>query len=172
MHEGTVSVRSEGPEKGSEFTIRLPVAKSPGAASGPAENPDPQPDLKLPRRRILVVDDNLTNATSLEKLLVALGQEVYIAHDGQQALEMARRHQPDVMLLDIGLPVMDGYEVARLCREEAELLQITLVAMTGYGKDEDRRRSQAAGFNAHLVKPVNLQDLKLLLEHTTQKSSP
>ncbi len=103
---------------------------------------------------------------------VALGQEVYIAHDGQQALEMARRHQPDVILLDIGLPLMDGYEVALLCREEPKLQQITLVAMTGYGKEEDRRRSQAAGFNAHLVKPVNLRDLKLLLEHTASESSP
>ena len=113
-----------------------------------------------------MVDDSLLNAASLEKLLIALGQEVRTAHDGEKALETARAYQPDVMLLDIGLPVMDGYEVARLCRKEPGLKQTILVAMTGYGKAEDKQRSQAAGFNAHLVKPVVLEDLELLLQHT------
>ena len=122
-------------------------------------------------RRVLVVDDNLQNAASLEKLLIALGQEVETAHDGQQALELARTYQPDIVLLDIGLPVMDGYEVARLCRQDPRLQKITLVAMTGYGKDEDKQRSQEAGFNAHLVKPVNLEDLQLLLQHTSTDTS-
>ena len=85
---------------------------------------------------------------------------------------MARQTRPDIVLLDIGLPVMDGYEVARLCRKEPELQRITLVAMTGYGKEEDRNRSQEAGFNAHLVKPVNLKDLQLLLKHTAVNRSP
>ena len=104
-----------------------------------------------------------SNAQSLEVLLKALGQEVYTAFDGKEALEMVGKHRPDVVLLDIGLPIMDGYEVARRCREQAELAQITLVAMTGYGQDSDRQRSQEAGFNAHLVKPVDLDDLLLLL---------
>jgi PAS domain S-box-containing protein len=169
MHKGTVSVRSEGPGKGSEFTIRIPLANSSAAAAVLAKSPVSESTLEIPRRRILVVDDNLTNATSLEKLLVALGQEVFTAHDGRKALEIARSQSPDVVLLDIGLPVMDGYEVARLCREEPALKSITLVAMTGYGKDEDRRRSQAAGFDAHLVKPVNLEDLELLLRHTAHR---
>ena len=114
-------------------------------------------------RRILVVDDNRSNATSLGVLLRAMGQDVDEAYDGPTALELARRNHPDVILLDIGLPGMDGYEVARRCREERDLEKIMLVAMTGYGKEEDRRRSREAGFNVHLVKPVNLEDLRLLL---------
>ena len=86
-----------------------------------------------------------------------------MAYDGPAALELVRRRRPDLVLLDIGLPGMDGYEVARRCRQDEDLRGIMLVAMTGYGKDEDRRRSQEAGFNAHLVKPVNLEDLRVLL---------
>jgi PAS domain S-box-containing protein len=171
MHDGAVSVRSDGPGTGSEFTVRIPFSKSWPGAAGQTKRDGPGHVVEIPRRRILVVDDNLTNATSLERLLVALGQEVHTAHDGQQALEMVRSLAPDIVLLDIGLPVMDGYEVARLCREAPELRRITLVAMTGYGKEEDRRRSQAAGFNAHLVKPVNLDDLQLLLKHTAFNAS-
>ena len=86
-----------------------------------------------------------------------------MAYDGLAALELVRRRRPDLVLLDIGLPGMDGYEVARRCRQDETLRPIMLVAMTGYGKEEDRRRSQEAGFNAHLVKPVNLEDLQVLL---------
>ena len=110
-----------------------------------------------------MVDDNRTNATSLGVLLRALGQDVEMAYDGPAALELVRRRRPDLVLLDIGLPGMDGYEVARRCRQDEALRPIMLVAMTGYGKEEDRRRSQEAGFNAHLVKPVNLEDLQVLL---------
>jgi CheY-like chemotaxis protein len=110
-----------------------------------------------------VVDDNRSNATSLGVLLRALGQDVDMAYDGLTALELARRHRPDVVLLDIGLPGMDGYEVARRCRDEKDLERTMLVAMTGYGKEEDRRRSQEAGFNVHLVKPVNLEEVRMLL---------
>ncbi len=166
MHKGSVSASSAGPGKGSEFSIRIPIPKRSVAAPGQTRKNEPEQTRNLPRRRILVVDDNLRNAASLEKLLIALGQEVYTAHDGQRALEMARSHPLDVILLDIGLPVMDGYEVARVCRQDPELQRITLVAMTGYGKDEDKQRSQEAGFNAHLVKPVNLEDLELLLSDT------
>ncbi len=96
-------------------------------------------------------------------LLKALGQNVAIAFDGQTALKLARENVPDVILLDIGLPAMDGYEVARHCRRDPLLQRVTLVAMTGYGQDSDRQRSQEAGFDAHLVKPVNLQDVIVLL---------
>ena len=125
----------------------------------------------LPCRRILVVDDNRSNAQSLELLLRALGQEVYTAFDGPAALELARKHRPEVILLDIGLPIMDGYEVARRCREDPGFGVLTLVAMTGYGQDSDRQRSQEAGFDAHLVKPVNLDDLRLLLKRPGLLSS-
>jgi PAS domain S-box-containing protein len=164
MHNGRVSAQSEGIGNGSEFTIRLPVAqKRSNEKNGP--HTESEREVKaLPRRRILVVDDNLSNATSLGMLLSALGQEVETAYDGLTALDLVRRHQPEFVLLDIGLPGMDGYEVARQCRRDTELDRVTLVAMTGYGQDEDRKRSQEAGFNAHLVKPVNLEDLRLLLD--------
>src|SRR5262249_53913520 len=130
---------SEGPGMGSEFRIRVPrtiAASLVGAAeTGIADRGENVP---IPRRRILVVDDSYLNAASLEKLLIALGQDVQTAHDGRQALETAREYRPDVILLDIGLPVLDGYEVARLCRQDPELQNATLVAMTGYGKAEDR----------------------------------
>ena len=172
MHEGCVSVSSEGTGSGSEFTVRIPRPQTASVAVADETGRNGHGELvHLPRRRILVVDDSLLNAASLKKLLVALGQEVFTAHDGKEALEMARQCQPDVVLLDIGLPVMDGYEVARLCRQEPALQRTMLVAMTGYGKVEDKQRSHQAGFNAHLVKPVNLQDLELLLEHTSDQPS-
>jgi PAS domain S-box-containing protein len=163
MHRGRVTVRSAGPGLGSEFTVRLPVS-----ADAPADPPADESSgadgvPRLPRRRILVVDDNRSNATSLGVLLRALGQDVEMAYDGPAALELVRRRRPDLVLLDIGLPGMDGYEVARRCREDEGTRRIMLVAMTGYGKEEDRRRSQEAGFNAHLVKPVNLEDLQMIL---------
>ncbi len=163
MHDGRVTARSAGPGLGSEFTVRLPV--SPDApAEPPADGPAGDESIpRLPRRRILVVDDNRSNATSLGVLLRALGQEVEMAYDGPAALELVRRRRPDLVLLDIGLPGMDGYEVARRCREDEGTRRIMLVAMTGYGKEEDRRRSQEAGFNVHLVKPVNLEDLQMIL---------
>ena len=164
MHEGRVSVHSNGPGQGSVFTIRLPLPVQPDAAPNDAgDRAGEDPGLQLPRRRILVVDDNRSHATSLGVLLRTMGQDVDEAYDGVTALELAHRHRPDVILLDIGLPVMDGYEVARRCREQKDLDQTMLVAMTGYGKEEDRRRSQEAGFNIHLVKPVNLEDLRMLL---------
>jgi PAS domain S-box-containing protein len=172
MHEGCVTVRSDGPGKGSEFTIRIPLPHSSAIAARNSKTPAQGPARALPRRRILVVDDNLRNAATLQKLLSALGQEVHTAHNGLDALEMARSHHPNVILLDIGLPIMDGYQVARICREDPALSTIILVAMTGYGKAEDRRRSRLAGFNAHLVKPVGLDDLALLLEHTPMNESP
>jgi PAS domain S-box-containing protein len=167
LHEGSVSVRSEGLGMGSEFTIRVPLPEPASMiCSDETGKTAHGQNMQIPRRRILVVDDSLLNAASLEKLLIALGQDVRTAHDGEKALEMARDFLPDVILLDIGLPVLDGYEVARLCRQEPGLQKTILVAMTGYGKAEDKQRSQAAGFNAHLVKPVVVEDLELLLQHT------
>src|SRR5262249_32816794 len=154
---------SDGPGRGSEFTIRLPLPPRAGSLAHIADPASDDTRLQLPCRRILVVDDNRSNATSLGVLLRALGQDVDTAHDGLTALELARRHHPDLVLLDIGLPGMEGYEVARRCQEEQVLERTMLVAMTGYGQDEDRRRSQEAGFKAHLVKPINLQDLQQLL---------
>jgi CheY-like chemotaxis protein len=162
LHGGRVAAQSAGLGHGSEFVVALPTAAS-SAKLAPHPAADGSRDVQLPRRRILVVDDKRSNAQSLEVLLRALGQEVYTAYDGKEALEMAREHRPDVILLDIGLPIIDGYEVARRCREQPELQQTTLVAMTGYGQDSDRQRSHEAGFDAHLVKPVDLDNLLQLL---------
>ncbi len=173
MHGGRVTVASAGVGLGSEFTVYLPAIDDP--AGVPADGDDaliaPIDLSTRPRRRILVVDDNRSNANSLGVLLRALGQDVEMAYDGPTALELIRRRHPDLVLLDIGLPGMDGYEVARRCRQEEALRRVVLVAMTGYGKEEDRRRSQEAGFNAHLVKPVNLEDLQVLLGQPDARTS-
>ncbi len=165
MHDGSVSVQSKGPGQGSEFSIRIPRSARPALLVADRARAAVQPGVKLPRQRILVVDDNLKNAASLKVLLQALGHEVHTAHDGVTALELLRELHPDVVFLDIGLPLVDGYEVARLCRKDPALDHIILVALTGYGQEEDRLRSQDAGFNAHLVKPVDLEELRLLLDH-------
>jgi PAS domain S-box-containing protein len=170
LHGGRVSAHSPGLGHGSEFSLWLPVAALQAAPGSGAASTSPA--VWPPSRRILVVDDNRSNAASLGVLLRALGQEVYTAHDGPTALEMARRNRPEVILLDIGLPGMDGYEVARRCRAEPGLEAVTLVAMTGYGQEDDRLRSQEAGFNAHLVKPVNHDDLRRLLEKPSLERVP
>jgi PAS domain S-box-containing protein len=162
MHGGSVTVASEGPGKGSEFTVRLPLldAAAP-AGAGRAEGTDGAAAVR--RQRILVVDDNRDSADSLSMLLRLAGHEVRTAYDGTAGLAAARRWRPDVVLLDIGLPGLDGYEVVRRLRQEAGLQQALVVAMTGYGKDEDRERSQEAGFDAHLVKPVDPEELAQLI---------
>jgi PAS domain S-box-containing protein len=171
LHDGLVTAHSRGLGQGSEFVVRLPLAPSfPGIPVQSSAATDPQ-KTRLPRRRILVVDDKRSNAESLGVLLQGLGQYVLTAFDGQTALDLARQHRPDLILLDIGLPIMDGYEVARRCREEPALERMILVAMTGYGQDSDRQRSQQAGFDAHLVKPVALADLLLLLNQPNLPST-
>ena len=113
-----------------------------------------------PSRRILVVDDNLDGVETLSRLLRLMGNEVRTAHDGQEALEAAEAFRPDVAVLDIGLPTLDGYEAARRLREQPWGRDMILVALTGWGQDEDRRRSQAAGFDHHLVMPVTAPALR------------
>jgi PAS domain S-box-containing protein len=171
MHNGRVTAHSAGLGQGSEFLVRLPLARHSNSGTAAVTDINPQMDEELPRRRILVVDDNRSNAQSLDLLLRALGQEVYLAFEGSEAILLAQKHRPEVILLDIGLPVMDGYEVARRCRENARFDGLTLVAMTGYGQESDRLRSQEAGFDAHLVKPVKLDQLRLLLKQSGRVSS-
>jgi PAS domain S-box-containing protein len=159
MHGGTVEAWSEGPGKGSEFVVRLPLAD---AQFGPKDHPT-QKALTLMPHRILVVDDNQDSADSLGMLLKLLGAEVYTVHDGPAALEALKTHRPDVVLLDIGMPGMDGYELAREARRRPEGRDVTLIALTGWGQDEDRRRSRDAGIDHHLVKPVDVGTLEQLL---------
>ena len=118
-------------------------------------------------RRILVVDDNLDSAESLVLLLKLMGNEVHAAHDGLEAVAMAETNHPDVILMDIGLPNLNGYEAARLIRERAGDREMVLIALTGWGQEEDRRRSKEAGFHHHLTKPIDLAVLQQLLADTS-----
>jgi signal transduction histidine kinase/ActR/RegA family two-component response regulator len=162
LHGGSIVATSAGPGQGSEFTVRLAAlpearAEVPGVVFAAGQ---PSQGRAL---RVLVVDDDVDAAQSLAMLLNLWGHEVYATHDGAAALEAAQAWQPAVVLLDIGLPGMDGYEVARRLRAARGPARPLLVALTGYGQEEDRRRSQEAGFDRHLVKPADPETLEMLL---------
>lgn len=161
LHGGTISVKSEGAGRGSEFAIRLPLASS---ENDPETLPANQ-TLLPPKRtyRVLVVDDNQDSAVSLATLLKVRGYETNIAYDGPAAIELARSFGPDAILLDIGLPNIDGYEVARQIRNSERGKSMFLIAISGYGQEQDRRRSKEAGFDHHFVKPVDFTSLSSLL---------
>jgi CheY-like chemotaxis protein len=163
LHGGTVSAASEGVGQGSEFTVRLPLLAD--FTAQPRLDTDAA-SASGPRRRILVVDDNRDSASSLALLLGTFGHEVHIAHDGPEALQRAREYRPDTILLDIGLPGMSGYEVASEMREIGALRGAMLIAVTGYGQEDDRKRSRDAGFDHHLVKPVDAAALAEILSST------
>ncbi len=160
LHGGTVSAHSEGVDRGSEFVVRLPRDS---AKKAPAPPPRITDDGETHRLRVLVVDDNKDAAESLAILLELWGHEVKREYDGSRALDVSVSYRPEVVFLDIGLPGMDGYEVAGRLREVPETARAVLVAVTGYGQEEDRRRSRRAGFDHHLVKPVAPETLRLLL---------
>jgi CheY-like chemotaxis protein len=164
MQGGSVVVHSEGMKKGSEFVVRLPRVAANAVASAPAE---------AARRddtayRVLIVDDYADAAISMAALLKVDGQDVRVAHDGPAALEMARDFKPRIVLLDIGLPGMNGFEVARALRAEPATRDCLLVAVSGYGQAEDQRQSQEAGFDRHLVKPVDLMVLQEIFDNLKQ----
>ena len=161
LHGGTVTAASAGPGLGSEFVVRLPTL--PEAAPDPARLAPAPPPGRAPRR-VLVVDDHADSARTLARVLELWGHEVRVAHSGPEAIAAVDADPADLILLDIGLPEMDGYEVARRLRARAPAATLILVALTGYGQDDDRRRSREAGFDHHLVKPVDLADLQRLLE--------
>ena len=153
MHDGTLEVHSAGAGQGSEFVVRLPIMVE-------TPKPPPEPTVSEPTtmtaRRILVVDDNRISADSLARLLQLTGNETHTAYDGLEAVQAAKTLRPDVVLLDIGLPKLNGYEAARKIRGQPWGKKMVLVALTGWGQDEDRRKSREAGFNGHIVKPVEL----------------
>jgi two-component system, chemotaxis family, CheB/CheR fusion protein len=152
MHGGTVEAASPGPSQGSEFVVRLPASIETRAPSKPGTHGS-FPKQKQEGRRILVVDDNVDAAISVVKLLKLWGHDVQTAFSGPEALEAARKFRPQIVLLDIGMPGMSGYEVAKQLRAQPEFQSLVITALTGYGQAEDRRRSQEAGFNHHLTKP-------------------
>jgi signal transduction histidine kinase len=173
MHGGSIMAQSAGAGSGSEFVIRLPLLTGVGAR--PEHHAEPPGDRHEPTvpRRILLADDNADALESLATVLRLHGHEVYCAPNGAIALETAVRHMPEVALLDIGMPMLDGYEVARRIRAQQWGNAVTLVALTGWGQESDRRRSQEAGFDTHLVKPLDLEKLTALLAHLpTQGSAP
>ena len=162
MHGGTVEAHSDGPGRGSEFVVRLPVLRDVPESLSPAapEHLDASP---VVRRRVLIVDDNRDAAEWLATLLSLSGHETHIALDGDQAVKAAERLLPDAILLDIGLPRIDGYEVCRRIREQPWGRGLMIVALTGWGQEEDRQKSKEAGFNTHLVKPVDDEVIMNLL---------
>jgi CheY-like chemotaxis protein len=161
LHDGELIAKSEGLGKGSNFQITLPLAPV-QEESVSAEELAPDSN-KRGTVRALLVDDNVDAASSLSLLLQLAGHDICIAHDGPEALKLASDFKPDIVLLDIGLPGMGGYEVARRLRRMPELGHPVLVAVTGWGAPEDRQRSKEAGFDEHLTKPVDISTIELIL---------
>ena len=174
LHGGRVTACSGGVGRGSEFLVHLPLATA-GCESHDTAVPRPAPgrDTFITQpRRVLVVDDNVDAAQILGRLLSADGHRVDVAHDGRKALEIAQAGAPEVILLDIGLPELNGYEVARRIRSLAGLERVMIVALTGYGQEADRLRASAAGFDHHLVKPVDLDVVRDLIARSWPSSPP
>ena len=167
MHAGELTVSSAGPGRGSEFRTVLPAlttapmrqAASPLQPAGSAT----KPPTALRVLRVLIVDDHVDATRALRRLLLVMGHEVTIAHDGQSGIEMASRDRPDVILLDIGLPQMDGYAVARHLRSLPHFGTTRIIALTGYGAEEARQNVRRAGFDEHLIKPVDADELEAAL---------
>ncbi|MFO0889396.1 MAG: PAS domain-containing protein [Isosphaeraceae bacterium] len=169
MHGGTVEARSEGQGMGSEFIVRLPVVLSLLQEPGPGDSLAQA--RSMARHRILVVDDNVDAAASLGTMLTLMGSDVRIAHDGLEAVAAATEYRPDLILLDIGMPRMSGYDVCRTIREQPWGNQVVMVALTGWGQDDDKRRSFEAGFDHHLVKPIDPDVLEGLLDQLQQMTA-
>lgn len=162
MHGGSIEARSEGEGRGSEFIVRLSVIRKPALEVPRVERVSESPA----QRRVLIVDDNRDSADSLAMLLEITGNKTFQAHDGMEALNAIEKHRPEVVLLDIGLPKLDGHEVCRRVREQPWGKNIVIIALTGWGQEDDRRKSEEAGFNGHIVKPVDYENLLSLLAET------
>jgi signal transduction histidine kinase len=167
LHGGTLVAESEGLGRGSRFTLRVPLGVTAEAGSVQDE-PSPAAPPPARPRRVLVADDNEDAADSIAALLALEGYDVRVTYDGQAALAAVRSFQPDMAILDIGMPMMDGHAVARAIRDDAEIVQPLLVAVTGWGQDQDVRRSTAAGFDRHLTKPLAIETLLQLMASSAQ----
>jgi PAS domain S-box-containing protein len=168
MHGGSIHVDSAGSGRGSEFVVRLPARVHGPEAARPS--PPPEQAQKSPSHRILIADDNRDSATTLAILLEAAGNQVRVAHDGSTAIEVAAEYSPDVVLLDIGMPRLNGYDACRIIRAQPAGNQAYIVALTGWGQPEDRKRAQGAGFDCHLVKPVEPAALEQLIRELPQRT--
>jgi CheY-like chemotaxis protein len=165
LHGGRVEAHSDGLGHGSTFVVRLPLASpEPHVESRHASaTAAPPPGVAAGASRVLIIDDNEDAATLLADVLASVGYVCRIAHDGRRGLEIARAEEFDTILVDIGLPVMDGYEVARHLRSSPQGAVLQLIAVTGYGQESDKERAHAAGFDAHLVKPISVRQLSQIL---------
>lgn len=162
MHGGDIEVNSDGPGKGSEFTVRLPILlETPASQTLPVKPSRPEPTVP---RRVLIVDDDRTIVLSLAMILRLKGNEVETAYDGLEAIEMAEHFHPDVVLLDIGMPKLDGYATCRRIREQSWGKDLAVIALSGWSDDEHRQKSREAGFNEHLIKPVSASTLLNLID--------
>ena len=170
MHGGTVQANSAGPGLGSEFSVRLPVVAAPAAEHAQAR--PASIESAGAGRRILVVDDNRDAVESLAELLRMSGSEVDVAFDGQAAIEKASTFLPEIVLLDIGMPIVDGYKAAKTIRRDANGREMLLIAMTGWGQAEDKKRAMDAGFDAHIVKPVSIDSLLDLFSSIKSGGAP
>jgi CheY-like chemotaxis protein len=159
MHGGAVRAESEGHGRGSAFTFRLPLSTGEPAPVLPAE----AAPVEVVGQRVLIVEDNRDAADALHDLLEMQGYEVEVAYTGRDGLDLAGRFRPEVVLCDLGLPELDGYEVGRALRRDAQTRAARLIAISGYGQEEDRRRSRAAGFDMHLTKPVDIALIRQIL---------
>jgi two-component system CheB/CheR fusion protein len=159
MHGGSVTATSGGVDKGATFTITLPLE-----ASGPVDAPRPSTNAGQTVRRVLLIEDNADAADSLREALQLAGHEVEVAYNGSEGIGKARAFQPEVVICDIGLPEMDGYEVARAIRSDPELRRVRLVALTGYAGPDDIAKSKKAGFDAHLAKPLGMEEIERVLQ--------
>jgi len=170
MHGGSISVHSEGEDRGSEFKIQLPMAApaEPAAAPAPAESSHATPARD---HRILIIDDNADAAETLCTLMKSLGHHaVYTATSGAQALQSGPELNPDIVLLDLMMPEMDGFELARRIRRESWGKQLLLVALTGWGHEEHRRRTREAGFDRHVTRPADIAAIRAVLRETSPQA--
>jgi CheY-like chemotaxis protein len=164
LHGGSVEAVSFGPDRGSQFTVRLPAISPPPAASDDEDAPPNPTSRPFKRRRILIVEDNGDALETLRMSLSAAGHEVHQATQALEALELAHRIRPDVAIVDVGLPDIDGYEIARRLRQREENRDLRLIALSGYGSPDDHKRTREAGFDAHLLKPLDYEKLASLLQ--------
>jgi CheY-like chemotaxis protein len=167
LHGGCIEARSEGAGLGSEFTVRLPTAAAPAHATRPSADEHDTPPVS--GCKILIADDNPDIAESFEIMLQTLGYEVQTATNGAEALEKAEQFRPTAIVLDIGMPELDGYQAAKHIREQPWGKDVILIAVTGWGQESDRRKSKEAGFDAHLVKPIDATAIVACVEPVRQR---
>lgn len=166
LHSGTIEAHSAGVGKGSEFVIRLPMSID---QTPPLDMPLPLPESVTPSR-ILIVDDNLDSAKSLSEVLQLAGNEIVVANDGEEAVQAAENWRPDAILLDLGMPKLNGFDACRRIRAQSWAKNTLIIALTGWGQADDRRKSAEAGFDVHMVKPINVAELLHLLAKMPQRS--